>query len=457
VNRRQALQTSYRFVAYLAALCAFAFARSPNSTIALPDGEHQVIADCIGMSLQQIDTEKVVFALKVTVDAVQDMKLNEVTLANLHFNGLPVFAAPLQLPIRLTKGQKVELPQPILVTIYLHDVTSTKPLSQALLDGFATLDGELYVSMHLSPIAKIALGTFKAVVPMKLQQRVPVAIPGGAISKTAALAVLETADVALKHLLAGVSASVGIWPGLRSDVLQQYAPATFAVVVTYAVKDAQREEVPLTWTGVAFRVSPTWIVLPDEALEPWAFDPDIATAVQSGVYTLEPNTFRLSIWPSGQAAPAPLTTDGGLQLGRQLHGTPPTVQATTQVMLLTHSRLPQKGKLNVRAGSRNITFLKTTEALSAIPSARIAPLPLAARWEAVALLRFPRLGSGALMPEVILTSAYLDNGRIRFAVNVDSTVLGSPIIAPNGIIGMVQDESSGIPWTGIAESMKSFE
>jgi hypothetical protein len=407
------------------------------------------------MSLQQIDTEKVVLALKVMVAAGQDLKLDEVTLANLHFNGLPVFAAPLQLPIHLIRAQKVELPQPVLMTIYLRDVTSTKPVSQALLDGFATLDGELYVSVHLGLIAKIALGTFQAVVPMKLQQKVPVTIPGGAISKTAALAALETADVALQHLLAGVSASEGIWPGLRRDVLQQYAPAAFAVAVTYNVRDSKGVEVPLAWTGVAFRVSPAQIVLPDEALEPWSFDPDIATALQSGAYTLEPDTFRLSAWPGGQAAPSPLTTDGGLQLGRQLHAAPPTGQATTQVMIPTHSRLPQKGKLNVRASSRNITSLTTTEALPVIPSARIAPGPLATHWDAVALLRFPRLGSGTLTPEVILTSAYLDQGRIRFAVNVDSTVTGSPIIAPNGIIGIVQDESSGIAWNAIAESMKS--
>lgn len=409
------------------------------------------------MSLQQIDTEKAVFALKVTVDAGQDLNLDEVTLANLHLNGLPVFAAPLQIPIHLIKGQKVELPKPIAVTIYLHDVTSTAALSQALLDGFATLDGESYASVHLSTIARIALGTFQAVVAMKLHQKVPVAIPGGALSKTAALATLEAADVALKRLLAGVSASEGIWPGLRRDVLQQYAPVAFAVVVTYAVKDTKGMEVPLTWTGVAFRLSPTQIVLPYEALEAWSFDPDISTALQSGAYALAPDTFRLSAWSSGQVAPIPLTTDGGLQLGKQLHAGPPILQATTQVMIPTNSRLPQKGRLDVRASSRNIAFLTATEALPAVPSARIVSDPLPSRWDAVALLRFPRLGSGTLTPEVILTSAYLDNGRIRLAVNVDSTVFGSPIIAPNGIIGMVQDESSGIPLNGIAESKKGSE
>jgi len=457
VNKEQTFRLSQWLLASLVCSSAFSFAHPPNSTAASPDVARQVTAECVGISLQQIDTEKVVFALKVMVDAGQDLKLDEVTMANLHFNSLPVFAAPLQNPIHLVKGQKVELPQPILVTIYLHDVTSTKPLSQALVDGFATLDGELYISVHLGPIAKIALGTFQAVVAMKLQQKVPVAIPGGAIAKTAALAALEGADVALRNLLAGVSASEGISPGLRRDVLQQYAPAAFAVVVTYSVKDTKGLEVPLTWTGVAFRVSPTQILLPDEALEPWNFDPEIATAVQSGAYTRELDTFRLSAWPSGQAAPAPLTTDGGLQLGKQLHSAPPTVQATTQVMLLTQSRLPQKGKVDVRASSRNITSLTTAEAPPVIPSAKVAPRPLSTSWDAVALLRFPRLGSGTLTPEVILTSAYLDNGRIRFAVNVDSTVFGSPIIAPNGIIGMVQDQSSGIPLNGMVASMNSSE
>lgn len=130
------------------------------------------------MSLEDIDTDKAAFALKLSADARQDLNLDQVTLANLHLNGLPVFAAPLRVPIHLVKGQKTELPQPTLVTIYLHDINSTKPLAQALEDGFATLDGELYLSVHLSAVAKIMLRSLQAVVPIKLQQKVPVAIPG---------------------------------------------------------------------------------------------------------------------------------------------------------------------------------------------------------------------------------------------------------------------------------------
>jgi len=457
VNKRMAFWLIQRTVVVLAYLCVFSFA-GPRITSAASQAEARPVAvKCVDMALHQIDTDKIVFGLKLVANAGQELNLDEVTLANLHFNGLPVFAAPLPGPIHLIKGQEVELPQAVLLTIYLHDVNSTKPLSQALQDGFATLDGELYVSVHLSLIAKLVLGSFQAVVPMRLQQKVAVSVPGGTLSKTAAVAVLEAADVAIKHLLAGVSATQGIWPGLRHEVLQQYAPATLAVAVTYSLTDMKGNEVPLTWSGVAFRVSPTRIVLTDEAMEPWSFDPEIAMAIQSGTYKLQPNTYKISLWSSGLAAPGPLTTDGGLQVGKQLHAAALPRQATTSVMMLANSHLPQKAKVDVRAGSNNIAFLTATEALPDIPTLRIAPDPPATPWQSVALLRFPRLGSDKLTPEVILTSAYLDHGRIRLGVNVDSSVFGSPIIAPGGIVGMVQDESSGIPWSEIAGSMKSSE
>ena len=453
MNTRRTLRLAWRLAAFIVCICASSFARPSDHTSKAPQPGQPLTAQCVDLSLDHIDTEKVTFALKMSINASQELDLDQVTLANLRFNGLPVFAAPLEGPIHLIKGQQVDLPQPLLLTVYLRDVTSTKPISQALRDGFTALDGEIYLSVHLSTIAKIVLRSFQAIVPMKLQQRVPVAVPGGALAKSAALTVLEAADVALKHLLAGVSATEGIWPGLRHDILQQYAPETFAVLVSYSLSDASGKQVPLSWSGVAFRVSPTLLVLPQEALEPWSFDPDTTVAIQSGEYKLEPDTFRLSLWPAEQSAPSPLTTDGGLQLGKQLQDGTAKHQATTQIMLLNKSHLPQKGKLDVRANNNNIAFLQATDPLPAAPTPKTAPASAATQWETVALLRFPRLGSDKLTPEVILTSASLDHGRIRLGIKVDSTVFGSPIIAPDGIIGMVQDESTGVVWSAIAESM----
>jgi hypothetical protein len=409
------------------------------------------------MTLEQLDTEKVRLAIKMAVTARQDLKLDQVTLANLHLNGLPVFAAPLLTPMHLIKSQRVELQEPLLLTVYLRDLSSTSPLSQALQDGYASLDGELYLSVHLNLIGKLVLRSTEALVPMKLQQKVPLTIPGGALARKATIAVLETADAAVKHLHAGASSWMGLWPGLRRDALQQYAGATFAVAVTYAVKDVEGKQLPLSWSGVAFRISPTVIVLPDEALEPWSFDPEIAGGLQTGVYNLEPDAFKLSLWPAGQAVPGPIATDGGLQLGKQMKAHELSHQVTNQVVIPGHSPSLHKANVALRASDANIAILAPTEFVPDIHEAKIAPEPLPLAWEWLALLRFPRLSSGTLIPEVILTSGHLDHGRIRLAINVDSTVFGSPIIASSGVIGMVQDESTGIFWSEIAKKLKSSD
>ena len=457
MNKLYPFRLGRTVLASFGCLYALFFPCSLQSIAQPADTSQPLNAECVGVTLEQIDTEKIIFALRIMVTVSQDLRLDQVTLANLQLNGLPVFAAPLQSQMHLIKGQKAEVPQPILLTIYFRDIDSTKPLSQAVQEGFATLDGEVYLSVHLSLIAKIVLRSQQAVVPMKLQTRVPVAIPGGAISKTVAVKVLDAADLALKHLDEGVLAAHGSWPGLRHDVFQEYAGSVFAVVVSYSVRDMDGRAIPLTWSGVAFRVSRTQIVLPYEALEPWSFDAEVATEIQRGTYKLEPAMFRLSLWPTGQPAPSPLNTDGGLQLGKQVQASESARQLSTQVMILRQSRSLQKGQLDVRASNANIAFLSTTETLSNIPEIRIAPEALSTQWNSVALLRFPRLGRGTVTPEVIVTSAYLDHGRIHLGVHLDVSVFGSPIIAPNGVIGMVQDESSGIAWSGIAENMKKSE
>ena len=420
------------------------------------DGAPPVIAECVGLSVEHLDAEKVSVAARMKVTARQDLKLDQVTLTNLHLNGLPVFAAPVLTPLHLVKAQTSELPQPIVVTIYLRDLSSTAPLEQALQDGFATVDGELYLSVHLGVLAKIVLHSSQATVPLKLREQVPLNVPGGSLAKRASIATLQAADLALKHLNAGATPWMGFWPGLRRDALQQYAGSTFAVAATYVVEDHEGKEIPLTWSGIAFRIAPTEIALPDEAMEPWSFDPEIGGGLQAGKLKLKPGSFRLSLWPAGQVVTGPLSTDGGLQLGKQVVAYGSQSQAATDMMIPGDPHSLRKARIYVRSSDANVAFLTPNGSLPDSTPIKFAHDPLPAKWDSLALLRFPRLGSGTLAPEVILTSGYLDHGRIRLAVSVDSTVFGSPIVSPDGVVGMVQDESTGTAWNEIADRVRGL-
>jgi len=37
---------------------------------------------------------------------------------------------------------------------------------------------------------------------------------------------------------------------------------------------------------------------------------------------------------------------------------------------------------------------------------------------------------------------------------VDNSIFGSPIVAPGGVIGIVQDENSGVAWPEAAKVLK---
>jgi hypothetical protein len=75
-----------------------------------------------------------------------------------------------------------------------------------------------------------------------------------------------------------------------------------------------------------------------------------------------------------------------------------------------------------------------------------APAPVAAldSWEHVAVFRL-RVDAKTKKPsvEVLQLGARREGQGIRLSVPVDAAVFGSPIVTPDGVIGLVQDEQTG--------------
>jgi hypothetical protein len=65
-------------------------------------------------------------------------------------------------------------------------------------------------------------------------------------------------------------------------------------------------------------------------------------------------------------------------------------------------------------------------------------------WEQVAVFRLRKdLASKRPSVEVLQLGARREGKGIRLTEPVDSAVFGSPIVTPNGVIGLVQDEQAG--------------
>jgi hypothetical protein len=69
-----------------------------------------------------------------------------------------------------------------------------------------------------------------------------------------------------------------------------------------------------------------------------------------------------------------------------------------------------------------------------------------------------RFGAGPWMekadPEILSLSAKLVNGRLILDDPIDASAWGSPMISASGVVGILQDEKSGILFTTAADALK---
>jgi hypothetical protein len=98
-----------------------------------------------------------------------------------------------------------------------------------------------------------------------------------------------------------------------------------------------------------------------------------------------------------------------------------------------------------RASPSSLTVLKLRVPAST-PGLAVAPAAVAAQdsWDQVAVFRQRRNpATGETYVEAFGLGARREGQGIRLTVPVDSAVFGSPIVTPDGVIGIVQDEQAG--------------
>ncbi len=103
-------------------------------------------------------------------------------------------------------------------------------------------------------------------------------------------------------------------------------------------------------------------------------------------------------------------------------------------------------RLAVRRTNANYALIRlnqpSSNRLEALPSSKETMDNL----DRVAIFHFT--GNGKL--ELIFVPCAYKDGRLNFDAPVDNTAFGSPVIGPKGILGMVQEELSGMPVSEIS-------
>ena len=413
------------------------------------------------ISLASATMERLQLNASVSLVSSRKVTLSEVAFAELNASGVPFYANPISEPLILLPNQKVLPPRPLVLTVYLRDLNNLKPLRALVEDGKVSVTGMAYASVELTQGERLLLLTSHVRVPMKVNSSVELHIPGGMIAKIAALALID-------HVQQGLESAGSVWQTgarmlseRRESLWKDYAPALVLAHATYDLQDAAGNTFHFESTAMGFRIDGHQVLLPKSVLEPWKFDPYVAASMKEQG-SLKVANYDLSLWPSH----ARLRDDGGQLSPSQAWSLSahqikvlPLTKDETEPMLLTEGGKPVKIKVHSRQSAAALGLVEITDPavapMSPLLAASVKP-PDAANPAAgpLAVFRFPE-GTEAreANPGIMLVSARPGAASLQLDSPIDSTGWGSPVIAPEGIIGIVTSEHSMISITEAAKAL----
>jgi hypothetical protein len=401
------------------------------------------------VNLAEIDTSHVKLAVDLNLTVTQSATFENLRLASLHLNGLPVFAAPLNQEIVLRKGAPTALP-PLYVTVLFRDLHTVAPLRRMIENQSVRIDGDLVADLRLTAIEKLALHTEHPSVEVALAQEVPVRIEASAFERSMALGALELIDSGLQATAAADKYIPGMKPKWIADLEASAQTNLFAVESSYALTHGETSD-PVVAVLLGFRVKPSQVVTGAEAQEPWKYDADLLGAVQSGAAKLVKNSQEILLRPLGLGDPLRLSakdfvvdmrgtqdTDSLIAVGGSGHAKIQVMRraAPTSLAVLTlHAAPALAGEGTGQGGGLPLS-----------PGLAAASAAVAAQdsWPQVAIFRL-REDAVTKKPsvEVLQMGAVRDGNGIKLNEPVDAAAFGSPIVTPDGVIGLVQDEQAG--------------
>jgi len=398
------------------------------------------------VNLAEIDTSHVKLAVDLTLTALQSATFESLRLCSLHLNGLPVFAAPLNQEIVLRKGVPTALP-PLYVTVLFRDLHTVAPLRKMIENQSVRVDGEMVADVRLTAIEKLALHTQHPTVEIDLAQEVPADTGGTAMERAVALSILGVIDSGLQATAAANNYIPGTKPQWIRD-LEANAPANlFAVESSYSLEHGDASD-PVVALQLGFRTAPGPVVTTAEALAPWKYDAEFLGAVQSGAVKLVKNSLEIQLRLIGPGDPLRLSAkdfsvdlrgaaeeDNLIAVGGGGHA---------RIQVSRRASPASLAVLTLRAPAS--PELPAGQAAGMASGLAVAPAAVAAQdaWEHVAVFRL-REDPVTRKPsvEVLQMGARREGKGIHLTEPVDAAVFGSPIVTPDGVIGMVQDEQAG--------------
>jgi hypothetical protein len=392
------------------------------------------------LSYQDISFQRLVLNLHLSIKPVdRAATIERIYFQDVRVNGVSVHLETFAREFQLSKKEVVELPAPLQCSIVFSELDSLRPVAEILAKDAIRITGEDFVEVKLTGVEKLAMRAQHLVIPMPLDQQVPLNLfSGNSLLQMAAEGILKTLSDPSSPAAAALGKERSARLAEQQTLLAVARPALYLLYCEYALADPKtgaREK--FSQSGTGFVVSRKGKMLTAKrVVQPWKFDPQIAFLIARYHLELDPQSYRLYAWAAGTRVKTP---EGGLDFETAAGSD----KGTLKLLKTTPDRMEKKDYQDADSGERATLDLDSEGesglALLQIAGADLKPLaladPSALAGEATqnALFGFPfGLDQPQAEPRAVYVQATTQNGATTLERLLNPGESGAPLLSPDG-------------------------
>jgi len=392
------------------------------------------------LSYQDINFEHLILNLSVSIKPVdRAANIRRIYFQDVRANGVPVHIETFDQEFKLSKKEVVDLPAPLRCSIVFSELDSLKPVQEMVGKDKMRVTGGSFIEVKLTALEKVALRTKQLVIPVTLNEDVPLNMfSGNPLLQMAASKILDT--------LSDPSSTAALALGrehlakLTEDrtLASAARPAVYLLYSEYVLLD------PKTRVGEKFSQSGTGFVVSADGklltakrvVQPWKFDPQVALLMARHHLEMDPKSYKLYAWPAGGQVQSP---DGQLNSPAALS----TESQTLRLLKTAPDRMqdqqyqdPDSGEqatLSVHAGGDgDVAVLQLSgSSFQALPLADSSAKP--GPEAKTALFGFPfGLSQAQANPRLLFVKATAEGSTITLEHALNPGESGAPLLTPEG-------------------------
>lgn len=407
-----------------------------------------------GLSYQDINFEHLVLNLSLSVKPVdRAATIRKIYFQDIRVNGVPVHVETFEEEFKVSKKEIVNLPAPLQCAIIFSDIESLAPINEIIGQDKLRITGQSFIEVKLNALEKVALRAKRLVLPVNLDEEVPLQMfSGNPLLKMAAGKILDTlSDPSTSAAMALAKEHVARLTEDRSLALK-VRQSVYLLYCEYEVRD------PKTGTAEKFSQSGTgFVASPDgrlltakRVLEPWKFDPQVAALIKRNHLEVDTKGARLAAWPAGAGI---LPSDGQFNFQTAYTSEKRTLQIVKTApdhMEKQEYQDPDSGDkttVSVHAAGENDIAVLQLVGGNAQPLAFSEPgVPLSATTK-TALVGFPfGLSQSQADPKLEWLKATPQGTLLSLERQLNPGESGAPLVIPDGkIVAVCSGTSECVP------------